>query len=172
LKLPVVRLLALATAACLTASAAPAINVVVSNETALLTFAEYQGLPLDLKPFSAAAVINNAEILSARMDGRIWYVVVSVTGPTLRNGGMRHCGAGEESNLVWLKLSGPHILDVRSVLYHSCAFSIESYDRPQPAKERWRVEYDSFSEMRKFVWTYDAGTPERGFSIASTPIVP
>jgi hypothetical protein len=152
------------------ASGAPAIDVVVSKETAFLTFAEYQGLPLDLKPFSAAALINRAEILSARMHEGIWYVVVSVTGPTLRDGGLRHCGAGDEGNLVWLKMSGPHVLDVRSVLYQSCAFSIEAYNRPQQVNQLWRVEYDSFSEKRKFVWTYDERTPQLGFSVASAPI--
>lgn len=147
---------------------APAISVVVSKGTALLTFSEYQGLSLDLKRFSGAALITTGNLLSVKVQGQITYVVVEVSGPTRASGGSGYCGAGEEANLIWLKLRGPEVLDVSSVRHYSCAFSIETLNRPQDMKEQWRVEYESFSEKRKFVWTYDERTPERGVSVVSS----
>lgn len=149
---------------------AAGLSIAVAGDTARLSFSEYQGLTIDLKPYAGAAVITRASILSAQDRGSLVYVLLSVSGPTRKNGGSGFCGAGEESDLVWLKLSGPQIIDARTVLYESCAFSIEALNLPTAVKGAWLLEYDAYSEMRPFVLKYDDRVPEAGVTVTFRPI--
>jgi hypothetical protein len=146
-----------------------AVVVSVANGTARLTFAEFSGLPIDLKPLSVAAVIDSAEILSVQNDNdnEISYIVLRVSGRTVKNGRSGHCGAGYEENLIWMKVSHTVLQDVRSVLYSSCAFSIEPMSDVRLINGHLRVEYYSGSERRTFICTYDAASPRDGFSVVS-----
>lgn len=142
-------------------------KITVSNGTALLTFPDFSGIPVNLKFLSGAAVIKEADVLFEHESGEIFYVVVRLNGPTLKNGGSRHCGAGEETNLVWIKASHAAVLDVRSILYNSCAFSIEPLDLPEATSRGLHVEYVSYSEGRKFRCTYDHRSPANGLLVTS-----
>ncbi|HMA21553.1 MAG TPA: hypothetical protein VKO87_12170 [Gemmatimonadaceae bacterium] len=95
------------------------------------------------------------------------YVVIRLRGPTTRNGGMHHCGAGEEENLVWIKASHAAVLDVRSVLYGSCAFTIEPTQPLAVTASGLNVDYISYSEGRKFHCTYDDRSPAKGLIVTS-----
>jgi len=75
-------LIALSLAGALTAPAvwAQDVAVTVSGKSAHLTFKEFSGLPVDLKPFSGAATITSAEILFATTQNEISYVVLRLSG--------------------------------------------------------------------------------------------
>src|SRR6266540_5760860 len=145
------------------------VGISVSSGTARLSFGEYGGIGLDLKYLSGAATIEQAEILFENNLKDISYVVVHLAGPTKNNGGGGYCGAGTEENLVWIKLSHTVILDVRSILYSSCAFSIEPTQLPEATTRGLHVDYVSYSEGRDFRATYDDTSPENGFVVASMP---
>jgi hypothetical protein len=147
---------------------ASTINVVVSKGKAYLTFDGYSGITLNLKPFSSAAVIENAKILFENTKDNISYVAIELSGSTKLNGGSSYCGAGQESNLVWIKLVSTSVQDVRSVLYESCTFTMEG--EIEIIKDGFTVKYQSFSEYRSFVLTYDTKLPERGFTVVSKPL--
>jgi hypothetical protein len=125
---------------------------------------------VDLKPFAGAAVIKDAKVLFAIAKGDISYVVVGLAGPTLASGGLGHCGAGEEENLVWLKVSHADVLDVRSVRVASCAFTIEALDEPTPGPKGLTLEYESYSERQRYTLGFDAAAPEKGLSISAAPL--
>lgn len=54
----------------------PDVMVTLSGKSALLTFREFSGLPVDLKPFSGAATITTARILFSTTKDQISYVVL------------------------------------------------------------------------------------------------
>jgi hypothetical protein len=147
--------------------AAKDVRIETSHGTARLIFGDFSGIPLDLKPLSGADGIDKAEILFANTKNEIWYVVIRLAGPTTRNGRGGHCGAGGEENLVWIKMSHAAILEVRSILYDSCAFSIDA-GAMRLTKGGLSVEYSSSREGRTFACTYDNKLPGKGFSVVTT----
>lgn len=147
-------------------SASRDIDIALSNGAAHLTFAGYGELKLDLQPFSGAAAIEKARILFVNTKDRISYVVIRLTGPTRLKGGTGYCGAGQEENLVWMKLSSTQVLDVRAVLFNSCTFSIEP-DNVNTTEDELKLKYISYSENKNFVLSYDNKVPEKGFAVSS-----
>ncbi len=148
------------------------VRVILSEPSANIVFAEFQGLPISLRPFSGAAIITAAEILFATKKDEISYLVLRLEGPTNEGGGNGYCGAGHEENLVWIKLSHAAVLDVRSVRFSSCAFSIDPLDGPRPTPDGLTIQFQSYSEGRKYVCSYDSAAPERGLSVVSTKLDP
>jgi hypothetical protein len=146
------------------------VNLTVSGKSAYLTFKDFEGLKVDLKAFAGAAVITDAEILFSTRSGDISYVVLTLSGPTRAVRGGGNCGAGEESNLVWVKASHTDILDVRSMRYDSCAFSISVVSDPIPTAKGVTAEYESYSEGRTYTIWYDASAPDRGLTVTSVAI--
>jgi hypothetical protein len=147
-------------------SASRDIDIALSKGAAHLTFAGYGELKLDLRPFSGAAAIEKAKILFVNTKDRLSYVVIQLTGPTRLRGGTGYCGAGQEENLVWMKLSSTQVLDVRAVLFNSCTFSIEP-DNVNTTEDELKLKYVSYSENKNFVLAYDNKVPEKGFAVSS-----
>lgn len=144
-------------------------RVAIVGDTAHVIFTDFSGVPLDLDPFSHAGAITDATILFAKRDGNIFHLLVTAEGPTFKGGRSGYCGGGYEANLIWLKVSHTAVLDMRTILYGSCAFSI-SGSRPQPSAAGLRLEYESYSEMRSFVAVYDHANPAAGLCVTSRPI--
>ena len=139
-------------------------RIATFNGTAQLIFETYSGTPFDLKPLSGANSIDQAEILFAHTETELSYFVIRLAGPT-RKGGSGYCGGGQEENLVWIKRSHAALLEVRSILYGSCAVSIDSGQGVRLTKSGLTVTY--VSEGRTFVCTYDDAFPGNGLSIVS-----
>jgi hypothetical protein len=142
------------------------IDIIVSKGTAHITFSEYSGIETDLQPFSGSVAIEKAVILFQETKGSFSYVVVQLAGPTRLSGGGDYCGAGREGNFVWIKLSSGKVLDVMTVLYESCAFSIEP-DNISVTKIGLTANYISYGENKKFLLKYDNKAPAAGFAISS-----
>ncbi len=152
----------------LAASAAPrSVDVVVSSGEAHLTFADYSsGIRLDLKPFTSADAVDKAEILFESTENRLSYVVLRITGPSVLGGGSGYCGAGEEENLVWMKISSTALLDVRAVRNRSCVFSIEP-ETFELTGDGLKTDFTDYTENKKFTLLYDGKSPEEGFTVSS-----
>ena len=78
------------------AADASAIAVQITKSNAVLTFPDFEGTKLSLKPYSGATSIQNAKIISsvvAPSDARMHYVVVQLSGPTTSGKGSGQCGA-------------------------------------------------------------------------------
>ena len=76
-----------------------------------------------------AAKVTNTEILFANRKEDFTYLVVDVIGQSKAKQDDRQCGAGTESNLLWIKLdSAWKVADIKSVRYESCWSSTTSDD--------------------------------------------
>jgi len=135
------------------------IDVVTSKGAAHLVFAHDSENGLDLQPFSGSVAIDHAKILFRNSNDQLTYLVIQIDGPTMLNGGSHYCGAGREENLVWMKLMSRQIVDLRTVLYYSCAFSIDG-DVGQVANETLDIHYSL--EGKDFILRYDNKAPEQG----------
>lgn len=117
-----------------------------------------------------AAKITETEILFAdRKDGFI-YLVVDVSGQSKTKEDNRHCGAGTESNLIWIKLDSTwKILDSNSVRYESC-WSPTSNDNYRITDTRMSIEIQDFRNDLDINLSYNSGEPEKGFQITQKPL--
>src|ERR1044072_5584294 len=74
-----------------------------------------------------AARITEAEILFSSRAGEFTYLVTELSGMAKEKSDDRQCGAGIESNLIWIKLDSKwQVAAVDSVRYESCWAPITS----------------------------------------------
>jgi hypothetical protein len=105
--------------------------------------------------------MDQAKVLEFQNKNGLTYVLLDINGPSRRNGGARQCGAGSESSLVWLRLKRWHLLEIRSVLYESCWFSID-YAKPERQGTLYTISFSDFSAMKDKTVMYDRAHPELG----------
>ncbi len=115
--------------------------------------------------------MDRAKVLEFQHKNGLTYVLLDVTGPSRRNGGARQCGAGSESSLVWLRLQRWRLLEIRSVLYESCWFSID-YAKPERQGTLYTISFSDFSAMKDKTVTYDRAHPELGLVLTGRPMPP
>jgi hypothetical protein len=113
-----------------------------------------------------AAKITSAEILFAsRKDGFV-YLLVDVVGQSREKQNDRQCGAGIESNLIWIKLDAAwKIVESGSERYESCWSGITSDDGYKINGNLLTVEFDNFRDDVSVKLSYNADAPEKGFRI-------
>jgi hypothetical protein len=113
--------------------------------------------------------MDQAKVLEFQNKNGLTYVLLDINGPSRRNGGARQCGAGSESRLVWLRLRRWRLLEIRSVLYESCWFSID-YAKPERRGTLYTVSFSDFSTMKDKTVTYDRAHPELGLALTGRPM--
>jgi hypothetical protein len=113
--------------------------------------------------------MDQAKVLDFQNKNGLTYVLLDINGPSRRNGGARQCGAGSESSLVWLRLKRWRLLEIRSVLYESCWFSID-YTEPERHGAFYTISSSDFSVMKDKTVTYDQAHPERGLALTGRPM--
>lgn len=114
-----------------------------------------------------AAKITETEILFANRKDGFTYLLVDVTGDSKEKSDDRQCGAGIESNLIWIKLDAQwRISDSKSERYESCWSGITSDDGYRINGNLLTIEFDNFRERLNVKLTYNADEPEKGFQIA------
>ncbi len=116
-----------------------------------------------------AARIRETELLFANEKGGFRYLVLTVSGDSRDGDYDRQCGAGTESNLIWVKLDATwKTLDVQAARYESC-WSVESLNGDfNVTKDSLHIEY-STKDDKLAKLTYNANEPEKGFQIAEVP---
>jgi hypothetical protein len=114
---------------------------------------------------SAARLDSVKLLLVTRRDGFV-YLLADAYGPSKLKGDMHECGAGEEFDLVWLKLTTAwRFVEARSARYESCWGSVTSDDGYKIERRVLRIAYSDFKWKRESRLTYDADQPERGFTL-------
>jgi hypothetical protein len=118
-----------------------------------------------------AAEITNTEILFADRRDAFTYLLVDVVGDSREKQNDRQCGAGIESNLIWIKLDAAwKIVEAASERYESCWSSITSQDGYKINGNLLTVEFDNFREDVTVKLSYNAGEPEKGFEKQSAAL--
>lgn len=131
---------------------------------------------IDLTKYvKAAGQLEGIVVFTAYKNDK-YYLLLDIYAPSRIPGGPGYCGAGEEFNLLWLKLSNSlKAEEIKSVLYFSCYETIEP-DMPDPERQRYRIQdnslkfdYISLSKMMRYSFHYDNTRPDIGFMISSVP---
>jgi len=118
-----------------------------------------------------AAKITDTEILFANRQGAFTYLVVDVIGQSKEKSDDRQCGAGIESNLIWIKLDAAwKIVAASSERYESCWSGITSDDGYRINVSTLTIEFDNFREDVNVKLFYNADEPEKGFQKQSAAL--
>ncbi|HEX8922431.1 MAG TPA: hypothetical protein VF766_13240 [Pyrinomonadaceae bacterium] len=121
---------------------------------------------LDVRTSIDAAKLYGASVLFATRRQGFLYLVVAVCGSSKLKPDDRQCGAGQECNLLWIKLNAQwQINDIKSARYESCWASVTSNDGYKIEGDTLRLDYSDFREKKEYKLTYDADRPEGGFHI-------
>lgn len=121
---------------------------------------------LDVRDKIDAARIEDATILFASRRRDFTYLLIDVCGWSKSKQDDRQCGAGEECNLLWLKLDGGwRVGDAKSVRYESCWQPVTSGDGYKVEGRVLRLAYSDLREKLEYKLTYDSDQPEKGFTV-------
>jgi hypothetical protein len=113
-----------------------------------------------------AALVTEAEILFADRKDGFTYLVIDVSGQSKKKQDDRQCGAGTESNLLWIKLDAAwKIADINSARYESCWSSVDSLEGYRINKNVLTIEFNNFRDDLNVKISYDSNQPEKGFRI-------
>lgn len=127
---------------------------------------------LDVRGSIDAAKLEEVDVIFATRRSAFDYLLVDACGPSRPESNDRHCGAGSECNLLWIKLdTGWKISDIKSARYESCWAPITmTYDSYKVKGNILQMEYRNFVEHKHYKLTYDADRPESGFAIEETVV--
>jgi hypothetical protein len=82
---------------------------------------------INLEAYVSAAGLEEGKILFCRRTRGIMYLVIDLGGPSKIPEDSKHCGAGQEDNMVWIKLGRDlKLIEIQSTLYESCWQTIEA----------------------------------------------
>ena len=113
-----------------------------------------------------AEKVTDTEIIFAGRKDNFTYLVVDVSGQSRAKQNDRQCGAGIESNLIWIKLdSAWKIAAIKSVRYESCWSSVSSDEGYKITGKSLFIELNNFREKQLVRLSYNSNEPERGFQI-------
>ena len=116
-----------------------------------------------------AARIRETELLFANEKDGFRYLVLTVSGDSRNSNFDRQCGAGTESNLIWVKLDAAwKTLDTQAARYESCWSAESLYGDFNVTKDSLHIEY-STKDDKLAKLTYNAREPEKGFQIVEVP---
>ena len=112
----------------------------------------------------SAARLDSVKLLFITRRADFNYLLVDAQGMSKLKPDDRQCGAGEEYDLLWLKLTPAwRLVEARGARYESCWGSVTSDDGYQIEKNVLRIAYSDFGRKRECRLTYDADQPERGY---------
>jgi hypothetical protein len=121
---------------------------------------------LDVSHNIDAARLDEAKVLFATHRQDFLYLLVSACGPSRLESNDRQCGAGQECNLLWIKLDAAwRINDIKAVRYESCWAPVTSSEGYQLRGNTLEMQYSDFREKKEYKLTYDADRPESGFHV-------
>jgi hypothetical protein len=165
-------LLACAAGAQTGTGAAPQVRVKVRAKGENAVFTERgRAHTLDLSKHIDAARIEEVSVLFQSRAGGFTYLLLDVCGLSKMPQDDRHCGAGTECNVVWLKLDGAwRVRGAQNERYESCWAPITSEEGLKVQGRSLTVTVENFREEVRREVTYDADNPESGLTVKQTPI--
>lgn len=119
-----------------------------------------------------AAGLDSVKLQSAKEENGAIYLLLDVSGPSKIPPDARQCGAGTESNLIWLKLDQDWKLqDAKNFLYDSCWSPVVVADGPTWQGDTLTVTADKISadSTETLVATYSYNRPEDGLKVTTRP---
>jgi hypothetical protein len=126
---------------------------------------------LDIWKHVEAAKIEDAREIFLTRKGTLIYLLLDVCGPSKAKPDEHECGAGQECDLIWLKLDDAwREQGAKSVRYESCWQPITSYDGLKLSGRAASLEYDDLRDNTQHELAYDADKPEEGLKDESTPL--
>ncbi|HEY0427259.1 MAG TPA: hypothetical protein VGC76_05595 [Pyrinomonadaceae bacterium] len=135
----------------------------VKNNALVLSY-QNKSHKLNLAKQIDAAKIDEAEVLFANRANNFTYLVIDVTGMSKEKSDDRQCGAGVESNLIWVKLNASwRVSAADSVLYESCWLPITSHDSFKISDDNLTLVYENLRNDTEITVSYNAAQPEKGF---------
>ena len=105
---------------------------------------------------------------SAKESNGLIFLLLDVTGPSKVPGDSHQCGAGTESDLIWLKLDKDwKLLDTQNFRYDSCWSTISADDPPKWQGDTFKVTVFSVTNGagKTMEATYTYKHPEEGLKI-------
>jgi hypothetical protein len=115
-----------------------------------------------------AVRLDKVALQSAKEAGGFIYLLLDVTGPSKVPQDSHQCGAGSESDLVWLKLDKDWKLqDAKNFRYESCWATIDMDDPPKWQGDTLSVTVFSVSEGagKTLTASYSYKHPEEAFKV-------
>ena len=120
-----------------------------------------------------AVVLEKVILQSAKESGGFVYLLLDVTGPSKVPADSHQCGAGTESDLIWLKLDQAwKVQDAKDFRYDSCWSTISADDPPKWEGDTLKVavfNVRSGGAAVNQVATYTYKHPEEGIKVIETP---
>ena len=119
-----------------------------------------------------AAALDKVVLQSAKESGGFTYLLLDVTGPSKLPRDSHQCGAGDESNLIWLKLDKDwKIQDAKDFRYEPCWSDISADDPPKWQGDTLQVSVFSAAGGKSVtqVAKYTYKRPEDGIKVTETP---
>jgi hypothetical protein len=117
-----------------------------------------------------AVRLDKVVLQSAKESGGLIYLLLDVTGPSKVPSDAHQCGAGTESDLIWLKLDKDwKVLDAKNFRYDSCWSTISADDPPKWEGDTLKVTVFSVAsggEGKTLTATYTYKHPEDGFKVS------
>ena len=121
---------------------------------------------LDVSKNVDAARLDEVSVLFATRRQDFLYLLVDACGSSNLTSSDRQCGAGQECNLLWIKLNVTwQIKDIKATRYESCWAPISSYDTFHITGNTLQFAYSDLREDKDYKVTYDADKPEDGFHL-------
>jgi hypothetical protein len=119
-----------------------------------------------------AARLDKVALQSAKESGGFIYLLLDVTGPSKIPQDSHQCGAGYESDLIWLKLDKDWTLqDAKNFRYESCWATIDMDSPPKWQGDTLSVTVFSVSEGagKTLTASYSYKRPEEAFNVVEVP---
>jgi len=117
----------------------------------------------------SAARIEEAKLLFVTGGGEFTYLLIDVCGLSKRTPDDRMCGAGQECDIVWVKLDRRRkVAGARSALYESCWLPVSAEEGPEVVGRRLLLKVDDLREWVRTEVNYDADRPEEGLTLKSS----
>jgi len=119
-----------------------------------------------------AARLDKVALQSAKESGSFIYLLLDVTGPSKIPQDSHQCGAGYESDLIWLKLDKDWKLqDAKNFRYESCWATIDMDSPPKWQGDTLSVTVSSVSEgaAKTLTASYSYKRPDEGLKVAEVP---
>ena len=127
---------------------------------------------LDLKGHLTSSGYQDYELINLRRTPKHVYLFLKVSGASRPLGGSSMCGAGEETDMVWLQLDQSLKIDkAQSENVESCFTDnnlIEQGDWTE--KGHWEATFDDLRDRTEKRLMYDSSRPDRGFQISTIPM--
>jgi len=126
---------------------------------------------LDIKNYITSDGYQEYELLDFAPRKHHTYLLLQVSGPSRPLGGSSMCGAGEETDVVWLQLSKSWRIEKgQSENIDSCFHSTEVMEEGAWKNKQWEVTTDDFQDGLEKQIIYDSVHPETALQVLSKPL--